>query len=185
MIQLQFQVTVDKFDRNKYLKRVDEVIREDFIKAGRLFLLAAVPRIPFLSGMARGAFYNAEDVFGKAGIRRDGEYRIYGTKGGNRVDKEYSKGYTYEGSPRFPQRGRDYSTLPNDILPPSVSIARGKSRYTMSYDISIKYFNALDTTKWGGMQAGIDAAVQYLQGRFNMPDPTSKEFMTQRSFLIG
>ena len=72
------KATIEKFNKAKYMGAFREELRKVFIAAGRKFLLAAIPRVKIWTGMTRGAFRNAEDVFGKVSVDKTSGYRIRG-----------------------------------------------------------------------------------------------------------
>ena len=81
-MKLTFSISVEQFDKDKYMKAVTDELRQVFIKAGQKFLLAAIPRIPVWTGFARGAFRNAEDLFGKVSADKTSGFRIRSSRGG-------------------------------------------------------------------------------------------------------
>lgn len=189
MINLTLTATVDLIDIDKYKKAVQDEMRRVFMKAGQKFLLAAIPRIPIWAGMARGAFRNAEDLFGKVtNDKQSGGVRIRTTRkagqgrgGGEKITSQYRRGYYYTppgGSPieRTPQAGRQFATKTVDIIDSSLS--KGKTTFYFRYKIDITYFTKFDQ-KWGAFKAGAAALEAYIRDNINLPDPL--KFKTRKT----
>jgi hypothetical protein len=178
-MNLTFSATVEKFDKEAYLKAVQAEMRRVFIKAGQKFLLAAVPRVPILTGMARGAFRNLEDLVGKVtsdaatgGVRiRTG--RAGGSKntGSNTTAKYY---YYPPGGGRVlrtPQAGRDYATAGDQVLDLSgASLASGKTSFYFRFKVDISYLD-INEAKWQAFKLGGDAMAEYIKENLELPDP--------------
>lgn len=161
---------------------VREAIRQCFLKGGQKFLLAAIPRVPVWTGMARGAFLNAEDLFGKVSVDKTSGYRIRGGRGGGSADKG-RRGYYYNGIERSPQVGRQFSTKSADILDGGgASLASGRTAFYFRYDINIDYFTKFDQEKWGSLKAGGDALEAYVRANLVLPDPI--KYMTRKTYTV-
>jgi hypothetical protein len=192
MINLTFSATVDLIDVDKYRAAVRTEMRRVFMKAGQKFLLKAIPRIPVWAGMARGAFRNAEDIFGKvtndvtSGVRiRTTQGRgTAGRGGGEKITQTYRRGYYYTppgGSKieRTPQSGRQFATPSDKILELSgAALASGKHSFYFRFSVNITYFTKLDD-KWGAFKAGSAALEEYLRANITLPDPL--KFTTRKT----
>lgn len=195
-MKLTFTASVEQFDKNKYMAAVKEAIRKCFMKAGQKFLLAAIPKVPIWTGMARGAFRSAEDLFGKVTAdAQSGGYRIRTTRskgegrgGGDKITKTFRKGYYYypPGGGRIartPQAGRQFATPTDQILDlTGVSLASGRNAFYFKFEINIKYFDVLDEAKWGAMRAGAKALEDYVKANLELPDPL--QFMTRKTITV-
>lgn len=189
MINLTFSATVDLIDIKLYQNAVREEMRRVFMKAGQKFLLRAIPKVPIWAGMARGAFRNAEDLFGKVtndaqsktGVRiRTTQNRKPGSKagrgGGERITSLYRRGYYYTPPggakiERTPQAGRQFATQSDKILELSgAALASGKYSYYFRFKVDITYFTKLDD-KWGAFKAGAAALEEYIKTNISLPDP--------------
>ncbi len=178
---LHLTATIDKFNKQKYIKAVQEEMQRAFFRAGQRFLVAAVPRVPIWAGMARGAFRNAEDLFGKVSQDKTSGHRIRkhkrGGGHGRAAPVQYRRGYYYKPPgggtiERSPEAGRQFSTPTNEIMQlEGAQVARGRYSFTLIYKIDITYFTKLDETKWGAMKAGQEAAEKYLLANLTLPDP--------------
>lgn len=195
-MKLTFTATVESFDAVKYGQAVKNAVRKCFMKAGQKFLLAAIPRIPIWTGMGRGAFRNAEDLFGKVtNDAQSGSVRIRTTQnkkagsgagrgGGEAITFKYRRGYYYKppgGSSieRTPQAGRQFATPTDKILEVSgASLASGNTSYYFRFEVNITYFDKFDREKWGAFKAGQDAIEAYVKANLELPDPL--EFMTRK-----
>lgn len=176
-MKITMNAAVDLIDVNKYQNAVAAEMRKVFLKAGQRFLLAAIPRIPIFTGMARGAFREAEDLFGKVTVDTQSPtgYRIRGTRGGGHaIVSNFLKGFYYYppgGSriQRTPQAGRQFATPSGQILKASLV----QTRYGLSFKfaIDITYVNYLDALKWGAFRAGQDAFIDYVTTNLNLPNP--------------
>ena len=164
-MRMTISATTVTFDLDRYLLAVRDEIRRVFIEAGRKFLLVAIPRIHIWTGMLRGAFRNAEDIFGKVSLdaQSPSGYRIRGTRGGGTGGVAGAKQGTYYYYPpagsrvlRTPEAGRDFSTSENEILNPRLV----QSRYGLlfRYRINLTYYDYLDQS-WGSFKAGQDAFI--------------------------
>lgn len=181
-MRLTFTATVDKFDADGFKAAVRTAIRKTFMKAGQKFLLAAIPKVPVWTGMARGAYRNAEDLFGKVTNDVTSGNRIRTTQGkggagrggGSKITSKFRRGYFYTPPggakhERTPQSGRQYATETTKILDNAV-IASGKTSFYFRFEIDITYFNTLDAA-WGSMKAGADAVEDYVKENLELPDP--------------
>lgn len=190
-MKLTLTASIEQFDKKKYEEAVREAIRKVFFKAGQKFLLAAIPKIPIWTGMARGAFRNMEDLVGKVtNDAQSGGVRIRTTRSANEKRRggsravDYRKGYYYYppgGSrvERTPQSGRQFAT-PSDKITDVVgaSLASGKTSYYFRFDINITYYDRFDQAKWGSFKAGSDALEAYIKENLKLPDPL--KFMTRK-----
>lgn len=188
-MKLTFTATVEQFDAAKYRAAVNKAIRSCFMKAGQKFLLAAIPRVPVWTGMARGAFRNAEDLFGKvtndvtSGVRiRTTQGRgAAGRGGGNKITSKFRRGYYYKppggvAHMRTPQSGRQYAT-PTDKILDSATLASGKTSFYFRFEVNITYLDRFES-KWGAFKAGSDAVEAYVKAHLELPDPL--KFMTRK-----
>jgi hypothetical protein len=162
------------------------------MKAGQKFLLAAIPRVPIWTGMARGAYRNAEDLFGKVTNDKTQGVRIRTTQGrgtagrggGQSITSKYRRGYFYYPPgggrvERTPQSGRQFATPTDKILDVGgATIASGKTSFYFRFEINITYFNTLDESKWGSFKAGAQALQDYVNANLKLPDPI--QFMTRK-----
>jgi hypothetical protein len=189
---LTISATVEKFDKEQYMAAVKAEIRKVFMKAGQKFLLAAIPRIPIWTGMARGAFRNAEDLFGKVTNDKTSGVRIRTTQGrgtagrggGEKITSKYRRGWYYtppggQKIERSPQSGRPFATPTDKILDiTGGSLASGKTTFYFRFKVDITYFDKFDTEKWGAFKAGGEAFVEYVNKNLELPDPL--KFMTRK-----
>lgn len=190
-MKLTVTATVEKFDKEKYLKAVKEAVRKCFMKAGQKFLLAAIPRIPIWTGMARGAFRNAEDLFGKVTADKTQGHRIRTTKGkgtagrggGEKITFKFRRGYFYYPPgggkiPRTPQSGRQFATPTDKILEiTGASLATGNMSFYFRFDVDITYLDKWEH-KWLAFKAGGDALKEYIEKNLVLPDPLT--FMVRK-----
>ena len=182
-MKMTFSANVEVFDKNKYLTALREAIRAVFIKGGQKFLLAAVPRIPIWTGMARGALRNLEDLVGKVSAVGD-TFRIRGTRGGGSRNPAYRKGYYYypPGGPRIersPQAGRLFATPPDQVFNlKGATLASGRLAFYFRYEVDIKYVDILDPVKWQAFKAGAEALEAYV--KLNLKLPNTKAFFTRK-----
>lgn len=173
-------------DTNAYANAVREEMRKVFLKAGQRFLLAAIPRIPVFTGMARGAFRNAEDVFGKVSLDDQSPtgFRIRGGRGGGTSPTAQTRigtsivdvsrtGYYYNAPTgrilRTPEAGRQFATDPGDIL--KASLVQSRFGMSFKFEVDISYVNYLDDAKWGAFQAGQEAFLEYVNANLKLPSP--------------
>lgn len=194
MMKLTLTASVEVFDKDKYMNAVKAEIRRCFMKAGQKFLLAAVPLVPVWTGMARGAFRNAEDLFGKVtNDAQSGGVRIRTTRaakqgrgggGGNSGRRGWY--YTPPGGARIerrPQAGRMFSTPTDKILDGGgVTLASGRDAFYFRYEINITYFTKFDQEKWGAFKAGSEALENYVRANLKLPDPL--KFMTRKTITV-
>jgi hypothetical protein len=182
-MKLTISATIENLDRDKYATAVRDEMRRVFFKGAQRLMLAAIPRIPIWTGMARGAFLNLEDLVGK--VTKDaqsGGYRIRTTRsagirrlGGGR-DVSRKPGYYYypPGAGRVlrtPQAGRAFSTPTEDIMPLTAGfLAKGRTAYYFRYQVNLTYFDMLEP-KWGAFKAGEQAMMAYVEENFELPDP--------------
>lgn len=201
-MKVTFSASVDVIDVEKYMAAVRVEMQRVFYKAGQKFLLAAIPKIPIWTGMARGAFRNLEDLVGKVtndaqsatGVRirttqgkknkATGESGTAGRGGGN-VAANYRRGYYYTppgGSriERTPQSGRQFATATDKILElTGATLASGRSAFYFRFDVDITYFTHFDESKWGAFRAGSAALESYIKDNLNLPSPL--EFTTRKT----
>lgn len=201
-MNLTFSISTDLIDINKYQAAVRQAIRTCFMKAGQKFLLAAVPRIPIWTGMARGALRNLEDLVGKVtndaqsstGVRirtTQGRNALTGGStgrgGGSKITSAYRRGYYYQPPSgarieRTPQSGRQFATPTDKIFDVTgASLASGKTSYYFRFKVDITYFDRLDTAKWGAFKAGADALEAYIKTNLVLPNPL--DYTTRK--LVG
>lgn len=190
-MNLTFTATVEKFDQEAYLDAVRKEVQRVFMKAGQKFLLAAIPRIPILTGMARGAFRNAEDLFGKvtndvtSGVRirttrGKGESRRGGsTNTGSLTNRKY---YYYPPGGgrvlRTPQAGRDFATPSENILEiTGATLATGRTSFYFRFKVDISYLD-INEVKWQAFKLGGEALAQYVKDNLTLPDPL--KFVTRK-----
>lgn len=186
-MQITLSGYVDIPDIDKWLAAVRKEMRRVFMIAGQKFLLAAVPRVPIWTGMARGAFRNLEDLVGKvtndasapSGVRirttqgRGGA----GRGGGEKITQKYRKGYFYYPPgggkvARTPQSGRAFATPTDQIIDVSgASLASGRTSFYFRFKIDLTYFDMFDGKKWGSFKAGGAALEQFVKDNINLPDP--------------
>lgn len=189
-MKFTFSATVEVFDKEAYMEAVRAEFRRVFMKAGQRFLLAAIPKVPLWTGMLRGAFRNAEDVFGKVTAdKQSGGVRIRTTRGkgegrgGGSNDTPLRKGYYYYPPgggriPRTPQAGRQYATQPEQILSlTGAALSSGRTSFYFRFDIDITYFSYQDK-KHGILKAGAVALEEYVKANVKLPDPL--KFMTRK-----
>ena len=175
--------TWPELDRDSYIRDFKKAIDQSFIKAARKFLLAAVPRIPEFTGMARGALANLEDVAGKVSGTR-----IRGTRKGQTSNKSlrHPRKYYYypPGKPRVlrtPQAGRQFATKPKDILKQGqLTKASVGARVIFKFVVDIRYFDILDEQKWHAFEAGRDAFNQELKVQLERLRPKAGKYLLRR-----
>lgn len=188
-MKLTFTATVDEFDAEKFGQAVRTAIRKCFMKAGQKFLLASIPKVPIWTGMARGAFRNAEDLFGKVtSDAQSGGARIRTTrgkavarKGGEKITTKFRRGYFYQHPGqakimRTPVAGRPFATPANKILS-DATLATGRTSFYFRFEVDITYFDKYDV-KWGSFKAGAAAVEAYVKANLELPDPL--QFMTRK-----
>jgi len=195
-MQITFSGYLDIPDMEKWSAALREEIRKVFLKAAQKFLLAAVPRIPIFTGMARGALRNLEDLVGTVTsdaqsptgvrIRTTTGKGTAGRGGGTRVGKFFKRGYYYypPGASRVertPQSGRQFATPTQNILdfPTGSSIAVGRSTFYFRYKIDITYFDILDKKKWESFKAAGEAFEKHVKNNIELPDPL--KFTTRKA----
>lgn len=196
-MKLTISASVEKFDKAKWDAAVKQAIRVCFMKAAQKFLLAAIPRIPIWTGMARGAFRNLEDIVGKVtndaqsptGVRvrttqSASGRNTAGRGGGSKITAGYRRGYYYTPPgggkiERTPQSGRQFATPGIKAFDlGGVSLATGNNAYYFRFEVNITYFDKLDAQKWGAWKAGSDAFQNYVEANLKLPDPL--QFMTRK-----
>lgn len=187
-MKITVNASVDLINVAAYEKAVRAEVTRVFMKAGQRFLLAAIPRIPIWTGMARGAFREAEDLFGKVTVdAQSGGYRIRGTRGGGqKITSRYLKGFYYYPPgggriPRTPQSGRQFATPSGQIL--KASLVNSRFGLSFKFGIDMTYVNYLDDKKWGGFRAGQQAFIDYVNANLVLPNPLNyvirKTYKTQ------
>lgn len=188
-MKLTFSISVEQFDKDKYMKAVTDELRQVFIRAGQKFLLAAIPRIPVWTGFARGAFRNAEDLFGKVSADKTSGFRIRSSRGGGNKNTTFRRGYYYyppSGGKilRTPQAGRQFATQTQDILDiEGATLAKGRTAFYFRFAVNIKYVDILDPIKWGAFKAGSEALKNYINNNINLPSPLN--FTTRKTVTAG
>lgn len=180
----KFKVTASwpELDKERYLSDFREAIDKAMIKAARKFLLAAVPRIPIWTGMARGAMANLEDIAGQV-------YggRIKGTRRGRVLVKNYRRPTNWYYYPpdgprvlRTTQAGRQFATKPKDILNQGrLTKATAGSRVIFKYQVDITYFDRLDPG-WGAFEAGREAFNAELKTQLDRLRPNIGKYLIRR-----
>lgn len=190
-MKLTVSATFEKFNSQAYMDAVREQIRVAFMVAGRRFLTTAVPRIPIWTGMARGAFRNAEDLFGQvssSGPKRPVRIRI--GRGGSRNNTPRRTGYFYYPPAgarvaRTPQQGRVYATPSAEILQlEGKSTATGRTAMYFKFAIDITYFTKLDNEKWQSFKEGGQAVADFMRDNIVLPDPTESRFMVRKTITV-
>lgn len=190
-MNISFTATVEKFEKELFLKAIQKEMRKVFIKAGQKFLLAAIPRIPILTGFARGAFRNAEDLFGKVTNDITSGVRIRTTRGKaeQRLGGSTNTGSTttrtlYYYPPgggrvlRTPQAGRDYSTPSDQILDLSgASLASGRTSFYFRFKVDISYLD-INEERWNAFKLGGQALEAFIKENLELPDPL--KFVTRK-----
>lgn len=169
MPTLRVSASFVQLDRERYLRDLRKAIDQAVIKAARKFLLAAVSRIPILTGMASHSFRNLEDIAGRVeGRKSGGPYRIRGTLKGSRRVKPYTRKKYYYYPPdggrvlRTPQAGVSYATPKDQIL----TRVDARSRITFKFQVDIKYID-VNEEKWKAFSAGKEAFDQELKTQLN------------------
>lgn len=196
-MHMTFSAIIEEFDQEKYMRAVREAVRVCFMKAGQKFLLAAIPRIPVWTGMARGAFRNAEDLFGKVTAdKQSGGFRIRTTRskgegrgGGSKITSNYRKGYYYypPGGGRIartPQSGRPFATPTDKILDMGgATLSKGKMAFYFRFKVDLTYVDKLDPAKWLAFKTAEAVVEQYVRDNLVLPDPI--QFMTRKQVKVG
>ncbi len=200
-MNLTFTASIDIPDKDAFLAAVKTQVRKVFMKAGQKFLLASIPRIPIWTGMLRGAFRNAEDLFGKVTNEGDptlGKVRIRTTQGkgtagrggGEKITQTYRKGYYYNPPgggrvPRTPQSGRAFATPTQNILDlTGATLATGRTAFYFKFKIDITYFDLLDEARgWNAFKLGAAAFESYVKANLKLPDPL--EYTTRKTITSG
>lgn len=190
-MNITFTASIDIIDETKYLDAVKKEVARVFKKAGQKFLLAAIPQIPILTGMARGAFRNAEDLFGKVTNDVTSGVRIRTTRGKGQSRKGGYKNIggttnrTYYYYPpgggrvlRTPQAGRDFATPSDKILEiTGASLASGRTSFYLRFKVDISYLD-INEVRWQAFKLGGDALAQFVKDNLTLPDPL--KFMTRK-----
>lgn len=185
-MKLNITSTLGNFDKDKFLIAVQAHIKAVFIKAMRLFLLAAVPKIPVRTGFARSALRNLEDIAGKVTAdKQSGSYRIRGTRGGG-SDEKVSRDYYYPPTGgrvlKTSQSGRQFATPTNQILNISGGkMASGRTAFYFKFEVNIAYFDLLDRTVWGAFKAGEQAMESFIKANLNNGFPQVGKFLTRKT----
>lgn len=169
-------------DRERYLRDYKAAINKAIILAARKFLLAAVPKIPVFTGMARGALGNLEDIAGRVQGTR-----VRGTLKGVTKEKllQKKKFYYYPpGKPRVLRTniaGRQFATTPNKILNEGrlTSVSVG-SRMIFKFSVDITYFDYLDKNKWHAFEAGRQAFNAELKTQLDRLTPKIGKYFIRR-----
>lgn len=184
-MKLTFTASIIKFDVKKYMEAVREAIRDVFTKAGQKFLLAAIPKVPIWTGMARGAFRNLEDIVGKVTNDVTSGVRIRTTRGvktgsllrggGSKIQSKYRKGYFYQppGGARIartPQAGRQFATQPDKIFDfVGTGQKTGNHSFNFHFEINLTYADTRDW--WGAFKSGQSEFEIYVKANLKLPDP--------------
>lgn len=184
-MKTEWTVSIGQFDKDAYLTAVQAHLKAVLIKAARVFLLAAIPRIPVRTGFARSAFKNLEDVAGKVSVdAQSGGYRIRGTRGGNSIEKKSSEYYYPPTGGRIlktDQSGRQLATAANDILDISgMSLAKGRTAYYFKFHVNITYVDLLDRSVWGAFEAGNEAMTNFINANLNRGFPEVGKFLARK-----
>lgn len=195
-MNIQVKAELFKFNKEKYLKAVNEAIKLAFTKGAQQFLLAAVPKIPIYTGFSRGAFRELEELVGK--VTKDaqsGGYRIRTTRsagekrGAGAVEKvrnvpaRHRYYYPPGGGRVFKtnQSGRPFAkvSFPSGVA----TVARGRAEFIFKFTVDITYVDKLDKTRWGAFKAGEEAMMRYIEARLELPDPV--EFIGGSTIQTG
>lgn len=182
MPKLKLTVSWPQLDRERYLADFRKAVDQAVIKAARKFLLAAVPRIPIYSGMARGALSNLEDVAGRVD-----NGRIRGTLGGWKNRKKFNPNTVYYYPPgknrvvRTNLQGRKFATKAKEIISEGrLTKATKGSRIVFKFSVDITYFDYLDKNKWGAFKAGKAAFDAELKKRLKTDLPQLGKYLIRR-----
>lgn len=184
-MKLTITSTLGNFDKDAFLIAVQAHIKAIFIKGMRLFLLAAVPRVPVRTGFARSALRNLEDIAGKVNVdKQSGSYRIRGTRGGGSDEKKSKEYYRGGGTKvlKTTQSGRQFATPSSNILNISGGkVASGRSAFYFKFEVNISYFDLLDRTVWGAFKAGEQAMENFIKANINNGFPQVGKFLTRKT----
>lgn len=197
-MKLTFTATVEQFDAEAYGRAVRDAIRKVFMKAGQRFLIAAIPKIPIWTGMARGAFRNLEDLVGKVtNDAQSGNVRIRTTQnkkpgsgagrgGGENIRQAYRRGYFYQPPgggkiARTPQAGRQFATDSGKIFELGGEATKtGNTSYHFRFEVNLTY--ADERNWWEAFHSGQDAFETYVKTNLVLPDPL--KFMTRKIIKV-
>ncbi len=172
-------ISIGEFDKDAYMIAVQAHLKNILIKAARLFLLEAIPRIPIRTGFARSAFKNLEDVAGKVSLdAQSGGYRIRGTRGGG-SDEKKSRIY-YQGVLKTTQSGRQFATPANKIIDiKGASLAKGRMAYYFNFKVDITYVDLLDRSVWHAFKTGTEAMNRFIKANINKGFPDVGKFLVR------
>lgn len=175
---LNYRVALPSLEKDKFIKAVREACRKAMYKAAREFLLAAVPRIPVLTGFARGSLGNLEDIVGK--VTANG---INTSRKGDRKASYYQKRkyyyYTAKGTRiiRNNITGRQFATKPDKIF---TTLSEDRTSLIFKFSVDISYFNYLDRERWHAFSEGNKAFNESLRAEFNKLKPRVGNYIVRR-----
>jgi hypothetical protein len=185
---LTYQVSLVEIDEKKFTKALREACRQALYKAARSFLLAAVPRVPILTGFASGAFGNLEDLVGRVSRTQPVSLNIR--------QKGYSDPTKFKANTKrtlyyYPSKGtrvvrnivnsRPFATPSADIFSQGKArIAEGQSALFFRFSVDIKYFTILERKKWFAFKAGEAAFDATFKEEFEKLKPRIGNFLVKR-----
>lgn len=183
MLKLKVTASWPVLDRKRYLMDFQAAINQSVIKAARAFLVAAVPRIPILTGMARSAFSNLEDFAGR--LESNGT-SFHSSKGGRTriVPRKGRKYYYYPpGGTRIERTnisGRQFATpLPEISGEGRLTKVTQGSRFVFKFEVNIKYVD-INEPRWQAFEMGRKAFNETLKVELDKTIPDMGKYFIKR-----
>lgn len=183
MLKLKVTGSWPQLDRVRYINDFQQAINLAVLKAARAFLLAAVPRIPILTGMARSAFSKLEDFAGRV---ESGNQTIHSGKGGRtRIVPRAGRKYYYypPGGARIERTnisGRQFATdLPDIYGEGRLTKVTVGSRFVFKFEVDISYVD-INEPRWHAFEEGRKAFNATLKEELDKTIPDMGKYFVKR-----
>ena len=173
MPQLLLTMDVLEFDSAGYTEELKNRIRSLYRKGIRAFIVAAIPKVPVDTGMARGSFLNIGRLVGMSiPIHPISDGKVYYGPNGLRL-------------PKTPQSGASLSTSSDEALQ-----FKG-NKFVFSFQSKVWHYNlneffglkSNNGFPWGSFAAGREAFMKAMQTGSLFPD--IHEYLLKSTITVG
>jgi hypothetical protein len=182
-MRVNIQATGFKIDPRRLNGRILAATRRAMLDAAKEFLIAAAPKVPIDTGMARGSFLNMVHLLESSGLGNVSDSVIGGVpttpqrtlKNGKPLTYYHSGGGRYPKTPYTAQS--KFSTQPDQIL------KKVGDMVVFSYKSDVDHYNANDEKLgWHSFRRGTEAFANKLR-KFHPFDVT--EYVIKISYITG
>jgi hypothetical protein len=172
-----------KYDAKGFITVTFKSMREQMLAAAQDFLLAALPKVPIVTGMARGSYLNMLQLLDKNGLKGADDLVPTVAPASGRLKNGHYRKYIHsdgEVHAKQPETAKQFSTSRGQI------ITRVGDKISFQYNIDVVHYNIMDEFNpyggsWRSIRRGKEAFINRL-GQFKSPNVSKYLIVSRQTF---